>query len=619
MTPPSAGEGRADPREAYRARRSTREEEAARLERRHHALGYARLALAAAAIAAGWLALEGAAVPGWLFIVPLAAFLALSYLHDGTFGAMEHLRRAADHYRRALERLDGRWAGLGERGEEFRDADHLFAEDLDLFGRGSLFELICAARTHAGQTELARWLLEPAAPEAIRARQEAIEELRPRLDLREQLAILGAEARSGVDSTPLASWAARPPVLRFPLTRLAAPILSAATLTAAAGWLLGAWGALPVYVLVAAQSVFGYALRRRVNDVVESVERAARDLGILAQVLSLLERERFVGSRLRSLREGLDSEGSPPSARIARLHRLVELIDSRRNQVFAPIAPFLLWTTQLAFAIEEWRRHSGPAVGRWIAAVAEMEALSSLAGYAFEHPADPFPILAAEGPLMEADALGHPLIPEEVCVRNDLRLGEDLRLLVVSGSNMSGKSTLLRSVGINVVLAQAGAPVRAVRLRVGPLRLGASIRNVDSLQDGRSRFYDEITRLSRILAMARERGQVLYLLDELLSGTNSHDRRIGAEAIVRGLVRCGAVGLLTTHDLALTRIAESLGDAAGNVHFEDQVEGGEIRFDYRLRPGVVEKGNALELMRAVGIEIEEPVPSPEISRGGTGE
>ncbi len=598
-----AGPPAADPRIAYEERRTSREQAAARLDRRHRRLGLARLALAAATLVAVWIILDGTALPWWIVLLPIGAFLGLSVLHDRTFQGMERLRRAADHYKRGLERLEGRWAGSGERGDEFRDPEHLFAEDLDLFGKGSLFELVCAARTRAGQAELARWLKEPAGTEEIRERQEAVAELRPRLDLREALAILGAEARSGVDSHPLAAWAARPPVLRSRAARIAAPFIAAATLTALAGWLLDAWGGFLPAILLGGQALFGYAFRRRVGEVVESVERAARDLGILSQVLTLLERESFRGSRLRLLRDSLESDGAPPSARIARLHRLVELLDSRRNQVFAPISPFLLWSTQLAFAIEGWRMRSGAAVGRWIAAVAEMEALSSLAGYSFEHPTDPFPTLAGEGPLFEAEALGHPLLQEEACVRNDLKIGGPMKLLVVSGSNMSGKSTLLRSVGISTVMALAGAPVRAARLSISPVRLGASIRNVDSLQDGRSRFYAEITRLSRILSMARERGQVLYLLDELLSGTNSHDRRIGAEAIVRGLMERGAVGLLTTHDLALTRIAETLGEGAGNVHFEDRVEAGEILFDYRIRPGVVERGNALELMRAVGIEI----------------
>jgi DNA mismatch repair ATPase MutS len=254
--------------------------------------------------------------------------------------------------------------------------------------------------------------------------------------------------------------------------------------------------------------------------------------------------------------------------------------------------------------VEDWRRESGPAVRRWLTAVGEIEALCSLASHAFEHPDDPFPEFAENGPWLEAEGIGHPLIPEDRVVRNDVRLGGELRVMVVSGSNMSGKSTLLRTLGVNVALAQAGATVRARRLRISPLAVGASILVTDSLQAGVSRFYAEILRLRQILdAAAKGPLPVLFLVDEFLHGTNSHDRRIGAEALVNGLVKRGAIGLITTHDLALAGIADELGERACNVHFEDRLEDGQMRFDYAIRPGVVRKSNAIELMRSVGLEI----------------
>jgi DNA mismatch repair ATPase MutS len=271
--------------------------------------------------------------------------------------------------------------------------------------------------------------------------------------------------------------------------------------------------------------------------------------------------------------------------------------------LFAPLAWILLWPTQMAFAIEAWRKRTGPALGGWIAAGGEFEALCTLAGYSYEHPADPFPDVASGTPRFEAEALGPPLLPERRCVSNEVRLGLEEKLWIVSGSNMSGKSTLLRTIGTNAVLALAGAPVRARRLSLTPLAVGASIRIVDSLQAGSSRFYAEITHLRRIVDLASGPHPLLYLLDEILHGTNSHDRRIGAEAVVRALVERGAIGLVTTHDLALARIADDLAPRAANVHFEDHLENGKMTFDYRLRRGVVKKSNALELMRAVGLEV----------------
>jgi DNA mismatch repair ATPase MutS len=232
-----------------------------------------------------------------------------------------------------------------------------------------------------------------------------------------------------------------------------------------------------------------------------------------------------------------------------------------------------------------------------------MEALSSIAGYAFEHPDDPFPEFSNSGPRLEGEGLAHPLIPAARAVRNNVTVGGELRVLVVSGSNMSGKSTMLRTVGVNTVLAQMGAPVRARRLTLSPLSIGASIRINDSLHEGISRFYAEILRLRQILDLTTGQLPVLFLIDEFMHGTNSHDRRIGAEAMVRGLVQRGAIGFITTHDLALAGIADELGPKAANVHFEDYVENGEIHFDYTMRPGVVRKSNAIELMRSVGLEV----------------
>jgi DNA mismatch repair ATPase MutS len=349
--------------------------------------------------------------------------------------------------------------------------------------------------------------------------------------------------------------------------------------------------------------VFFLRFRSRVVAVAEVVGEPAYGIALLAEVLGRLEGERFTGARLLELRAALDTEGAPPSQAIARLDRLMDLLHSRDNVAVRIVGPPLLWTTQVAFAIEAWRKKYGSSVRRWLAAVGEIETLSAFGGYAYEHPADPFPEFV-EGPAcFEGEGLGHPLLPESRSVRNDIRLSIELRVQVVSGSNMSGKSTLLRTIGVNAVLAHAGAPVRARRLRLTPLAVGASIRTLDSLQGGTSRFYTEIKRLRQLVDLARGPRPVLFLLDELLHGTNSHDRKIGSEAVIRTLVERGAIGLLTTHDLALAQIVDELAPRAANVHFEDHLENGKITFDYRLHPGLVRKSNALELMRSVGLDV----------------
>ena len=275
-----------------------------------------------------------------------------------------------------------------------------------------------------------------------------------------------------------------------------------------------------------------------------------------------------------------------------------------RNAFFAVIAPILLWRTNLAIRVVAWRERHGSDVARWIDSSADLEALLSLAAWAFERPADAYPSILEGASRLEATALGHPLIPSDRRVDNDISIGSPEQLLIVSGSNMSGKSTMLRAIGVNSVLALAGAPVCAAAMSLTPVRIGASIRINDSLAAGQSRFYAEILRLRQIVDMAGAGAGVLFLLDEVLHGTNSHDRLIGADAVIRTLVSRGAIGLVSTHDLALARMAEDLDGLAKNVHFEDHMEGDLMVFDYRMRDGVVAKSNALALMRAVGLDID---------------
>jgi DNA mismatch repair ATPase MutS len=263
----------------------------------------------------------------------------------------------------------------------------------------------------------------------------------------------------------------------------------------------------------------------------------------------------------------------------------------------------LMYSVQVAYAAERWRKAHGAVVRNWVTVIGEIEALLSLAAYSFEHPTDPFPEFVESAASFDGEQLGHPLLPAEGCVRNSASIGAGTRVLLVSGSNMSGKSTLLRAIGINVVLAMAGAPVRAARLRLTPLRVGASIRVNDSLQEGSSRFYAEITRLRQILDLAASDPSLLFLLDELLQGTNSNDRRVGGEGIVRAFVDRGAIGLVSTHDLALTNIGGTLEGRVRNVHFQDELAQGRMTFDYTLREGVVTKSNGLELMRSIGLDV----------------
>ncbi len=365
----------------------------------------------------------------------------------------------------------------------------------------------------------------------------------------------------------------------------------------------------------------GLVYRNRVRSVLERADWPRTELGSLSQLLAYMEQEELRSARLAALKAALRSAGAPPVHAIARLGRLLELRQLKRVdppaailvfwkwQLIAAPFSFLLWSTHIALAIDRWRARYGPSIEHWVRIAGEFEALCAIAGYACEHPDDPFPEIATAGPLFEGEDLRHPLIPRSRCVPNTVSLNHETQVLIVSGSNMSGKSTLLRTVGVNAVLGLAGCPVRATRLRLSPLALGTTIRIVDSLQAGTSRFYAEIQRIRGIVERARGDCCVLFLLDELLHGTNSRDRAVGAAGIIRGLIRLNAIGLVTTHDLAIAQAAEGRIPRARNVHFRDELRAGRLFFDYRMHPGITEHGNALALMAAVGLDVD-PAGSP---------
>ena len=592
-----------EPVEAYRTRLSERRRSHEQLTETDRRFSYTRLGV----FAVGVLMLilvwrQGLSV--WLVLLPVAAFIVLARRHERVIRRRDEAARAIAFYERGLARIEDRWAGTGEPGDRFRDENHLYANDLDLFGHGSLFELLSIARTRAGETKLAGWLTLPASPVEIAARQEAVAEFAPLLDLRETLSLAGTDVAAGVHGDELVAWAEMPPMLKPLWARWIAVASTAFVIATAILWLSGGSEG-PLQVALALQVGFAWPQQRRVERALHRAAAAAPDLDILGHLLEQLERQRFSTARLRSLHDALDTSESRASSAIRSLHRLVELHEWQHNLIFLILSLPFLWGTHVAWAIEAWRARHGGHIRGWLDAIAELEALSSISAFKFEHPRDPFPaIVASDGSaLFDGTHLGHPLLPMARCVRNDVRMDETHRLLVVSGSNMSGKSTLLRTVGINAVLAQAGAPVRAASLRLSPLQLGATLRIQDSLQEGRSRFYAEITRVRALADVANSSPPLLFLLDELFHGTNSHDRLVGASGVLRSLLNRGAIGLVTTHDLALTSIARALAPRAVNVHFEDWFEGGEIHFDYRMKSGPVTRSNAIALMRAVGLDV----------------
>lgn len=558
-------------------------------------LSHARLAVALAGVVIAWLIFSSKTLPFPVLGLPIAAFIALAIQHERISRQQDHARRAIAFHQAALRRTTSDWIGHGNAGERFRDAAHPYAEDLDLFGRGSLFELIARTRTAEGEQTLADWLRQAAPLEEVKARQAAIAELAPRVDWREAYSLAGDDITSLVEAKSVAAWATRPAIPFFPGARLVLAAFTALELLALTGWLFGLLPVLYLLILAGIALVLSALLQSRVQQVSAGLQQSSRDLKLFGELAAVVEKESFASPLLAESRDRLAG-----AARATRhLERLVELLDSSRNQFFGLIALVLLWAPQVSLALEAWRARHGQEAHLWIAALGRVEALLSLSAFAFEHPAAVTPELLPNGKSFRGQAIAHPLLPAAQAIANDAELNEGAPLLIVSGSNMSGKSTLLRAIGLNTVLAWSGAPVCCGSLAVSPLHVAASLRIVDSLSEGRSRFYAEILRLRQILTLSLTE-PVLFLLDEVLSGTNSHDRRVGAEAIIRQLLSHGALGLVTTHDLALT--AMDLPTAC-NVHFADDYLNGELSFDYRMKTGPVQRSNAIPLMRSIGLDV----------------
>ena len=574
-------------------------------DRAHLRAGYAKLAVIAAGLLLMWFVLGSHLLTPYWLIAPLAAYLLLTILHGRVLRAKARAETAAEFYRKGIARIEDRWAGGGQTGERFRDANHVYADDLDLFGRGCLFELLSTARLPMGESRLASWLREGSEVAAILERQKLVAELREKLDLREDLAVTGEDLRARLNPETLIEWAEGKSILPKGAWRGVMALLAVGAAAGIVYYMETAtlWPLLCIFVVETAVLAW---LRRRAHTVIEGVDCNAEGLLLFSEILERLEREPFVSNRLCDLAAELKQENEPASRAIRQFARIVNWIDAN-DSVIAKMAelPFL-YSVQVGMAAEAWRRRWGAKMRRWAELTGEIEALLSLAAYSHEHPADPFPEFASaeEGlGFFDGEELGHPLIAAQKCVRNSVRLDAKTRVLLVSGSNMSGKSTLLRVVGINTVLAMAGAPIRGARLRLTPLRIGTRIRSTDSLQEGRSSFYTEILHIRKVFDGANDAVPLVFLFDELLEGTNSKDRRIGAEGLIQALLKRRAIGIVTTHDLALTEIAAAVGNVLRNKHFEDQVADGKMRFDYRLRDGVVEKSNALELMRLIGLEM----------------
>lgn len=601
---------RRSPREAHEARQRELAHDAAEVARRIATIATLRLVVALACIALFTLSEWGPlGLPGMLgAVVAAATFAALVSWHARVHRHADRLAAAIRHHALALERLDGKFAEHPSRGDRFASPDHPYAADLDLFGRASLFQLLDATHTRIGEARLAAWLSSPATSDEVRARQEAVRELSARRAFREELEVEGLLfANDKPDPAPLLAWAEARTAPLVPAAIV--PSLWLAPAAVVALFAMARVAMVPESAWIAAAVVvaaWGLSKLPKVEPIAAALNAREGALERYRAMLERIENERFESPKLRAIRDALGAGGARASREVQRLSAITGYFDARRNEVFRFfIGPVLLWDLHCVRALERWQARSGAHVRRWLEAVGELEALASLAAYAADRPEHAFPEVV-DRPALEAVALGHPLLPANACVRNDVRLDGPGTALLVTGSNMSGKSTLLRAIGTNVVLAMAGAPACAESFVLSPFELRTSMRISDSLESGVSHFYAEVRHLKRVLDGLGAERTLLFLLDEILHGTNSRERRLGARAVLRHLLERGAMGAVSTHDLGLVDVGLALDARVRRVHFEEQVEGDAMTFDYRLRAGVVRSSNALRLMKMVGIDVELP-------------
>lgn len=599
---------RPDPAQVYGARRALREGEMARHRSQSDRLSMVRLVtflaggalIATALTRGGALAWSGTAIAVIAFVVAVVKQqIALRALDEAT------LRR--DLLDRHLQRLSERFIELPSRGQNLVASPHAYAWDIDLVGPGSLFQRLDVTQTVQGERLLADWLCEPGPLEVLRERQAAVLELAAHPELREDLeaAALLARGPSKLDGRPFRDFAELPS--HFATRPWLAPLIWALPASTLLCYLLGSAGRLPARVWIlplAAQVVLLITTSRAVRTAFDLAAARQGAVEAFERMLRVVERANFTTPLLRSIQARLAISSVPPSTHMRSLRSWTSAAELRQQVLFYIVFnPLTLWDLHVLRGLERWNARVGRQTGDWFTALGELEALSSLSVLAFGDPSATMPELVPANGALYARGLVHPLLVSDKRVANDLDLPGPGTAIIVTGSNMAGKSTLLRALGTNVALALAGGPVCAVNMQVPLLRLRASMRTEDSLQRGSSYFHAELLKLRTVVQDAESSPPILFLLDELLRGTNARARHLGARAVLLHLLRRSAMGICATHDVALSELEDEYKGQIRNLHFTDVVQDGEMRFDYRLRPGVVRTSNALRLLAMAGIDV----------------
>lgn len=533
-------------------------------------------------------------------------FFILVKVHNRLYFRKEQLETQLKLNQDELKGLEGDYSVFDE-GREFIDAGHPYSYDLDLFGRKSLFQALGRTCTHIGKQTLATWMQHHLTEKtAIETRQESIRNMSRRMEFREAFRVTGSINRGAdSDEEEISRWSQTPSVLHHlwwvKLCLWAVPGINILLLALGLLNILSlSWFGMMFTVFV----ILSFGLIQRVTLIQESYGKKLKTLNRYAKLITLAKGETWQAPALRELTDKLDIDGHSPAEALTQLSKELDRLDLRNNQLlYVILEGSMFFQLHQIVRIERWKARYGKYLMGWLEAVGELDALCSLGTFAYNHPAYTYPVIAAEPFCFLARNMGHPLMPEAQCVKNDAAIPSRPYFLIITGANMAGKSTYLRTIGVNYLLACMGCPVCCESLTLYPAQLITSLRTTDSLSDNESYFFAELKRLKRIIDLLDEGQELFIILDEILKGTNSADKQKGSLDLIRQFMRLKADGIIATHDLLLGTLADQFPEYIRNYCFEADIKDNELTFSYRLREGVAQNMNACFLMRKMGITI----------------
>ena len=569
-------------------------------------LGWLRFGILAATGLLIWLfAAYGIFLAAAIFSTGLAIFLFAVRKDLANKEAIHHHERLISINEQELLYLQHTYTHQNEGAAFYKD-EHPYAGDLDIFGRASLYQYINRTSSQQGNQRLAHWLSAPADAATIQARQQAVRELMKTTNWRQELQAHGSSTIITIATQQkMEDWLKEGNQFVhkkiWHVIRYLFPIVAVSTL------ICFLFDVISYQVFLRSALVFtivAFAITRIIVPLYRKLNKITEEMETLSKSIACIEQASFQDPLLTSLKQQFYTGNQKASQQIFQLKNIFNRFDYRLNPVvFVPLNIFLLWDLQQVLQLEAWKQKNNQQINHWFDALAELEALSSLGTLAFNHPHWCFPIVKTDEPTFIAEQLGHPLIEAQKSVLNDFSTTGSEQINLITGSNMAGKSTFLRSIGVNMVLAAMGSPVCAKQLTVSPLKVMSSMRIKDNLEESTSTFYAELKKLKQIIDAVNNNEPVFILLDEILRGTNSNDRHTGSKALIKQLLHHKATGILATHDLELANLAHEFPASIHNYHFDVQVNKDELYFDYKLKRGICQSMNASILMKKIGIEL----------------